>query len=284
MSARDELAQYFTPRVVIDFALDVLEVMGGTLAGAQVVDPACGPGEWLEAALQRGAARVVGVDRDPAMVHHWQERGLLADTHWELKVADGLRPEVLLEAGFDVVLGNPPFGAGLADDSEAALRRLAQVCRVPWQGDDGGTLSARALERLRRCPTELLFMERFVRLSRPEGWVVIVLPEGALSNARGRNMRKWLLSEVTIAAVIGLPRSAFSAQRTTAKTALLVMRRDKAPAGHEVALAQVDACERTVFERVLAHLRRRRNISTRPPEGLIPPPLLRGSPRPAGGD
>ena len=85
-----KLGQFFTPRPVVDFALAALQVFGASIEGSRLIDPACGPGEWLAAGLAAGAGTVTGVDCDPAMPLAWREAGLTSEPNCLLMVADSL--------------------------------------------------------------------------------------------------------------------------------------------------------------------------------------------------
>lgn len=277
MDARQALGQYFTPRPVIDFALRALARFGAPIAGAHVLDPACGPGEWLAAALAAGAATVTGMDCDPALTAAWRASGLAAEPRCRLEVRDGLTPGAVADAGFDLVVGNPPFGAQLPDPSPAALRELARCYRLPRRGPQrlSHEPSAADVRRLARFPVELLFLERFVTACRGGGSMAIILPEGVLANARWRGVRAWLLAEVTVHAVVALPRAAFRAHATTARTSLVLAERTAPPPGHEVLLAEVGDCAPDALSALLAALKHGRALAEHPPAGLLPPPLLR---------
>lgn len=278
MSDPPALGQFFTPRAVIDFAFDALGAFGAEVAGARVADPACGPGEWLRAALERGAAQALGADCDPAMARTWADSGLVRDPRCTLAVADGLSAGVLPEAACDLVVGNPPFGADLADAGPDALRELARTSRLPFPDRADRLLvepSQSDLRRLARYPIELLFLERFARLCRPGGCIAIILPEGVLSNARWRHVRAWLLGAMTVQAVIGLPRSTFRAHATTAKTCLLLMRAHPPAPDHEVGLAEADSPDAEALAALLIELRAGASRTDGPPLGLLPPPVQR---------
>lgn len=277
MNARQALGQYFTPRPVIDFALDALVRFGAQIAGARVLDPACGPGEWLAAALVRGAGAVTGLDCDPALAAAWQPRGLGADPRCRLQVRNGLAPGTVEDAGFDLVIGNPPFGAQLPDTGPEALRALARTYRLPRRGPERLVYepSAADLRRIARFPVELLFLERFVSACRAGGSIAIILPEGVLANSRWRRVRAWLLAEVAVDAVVGLPRAAFRRHATTARTCLVLARRTPPSPRHRVLLAEADDCSPDALRELLAALARGASLADGPPDGLLPPPLLR---------
>ena len=250
---RSDLGQFFTPRAVIDVALEILRDLGAEVVGARVCDPACGPGEWLHSALCAGAAEALGIDCDPAMPRRWSETGLSSDPRCRLLVADGLAPALELTRSADVVLGNPPFGAELSDLRRDALRDLAlhyNLARKVGQPQLLGSPSNADIDRVRRFPTEVLFLERFVEICRPDGWIAIILPEGVFANSRWRYVRRWLLDELTVHVVAALPRATFRAHATTARTCLLLMQRRPPDPSHEVALCRVDDCTAVSLARV----------------------------------
>lgn len=250
-SAKADLAQFFTPRSVIEFALAVLSDLGANIEGLRACDPACGPGEWLAGALAAGAGEVVGVDRDAALTELWHEAGLATDPRSRMIVADGLGWNRASEEGFDLVLGNPPFGVDPADTGQAALRDISERYVLPSLGRQQSLfvhLSAAQLQRLRRFPIELLFLERFVELCASGGWVAIILPEGIFSNNRWRDVRRWLLDRTTVHVVTALPRTTFRAHATTARTCLMLLQKSPASADHEVLLGQVEDCAREGLE------------------------------------
>lgn len=273
-----ELGQFFTPRPVVDFALDALAVFGARIDDATLIDPACGPGEWLAGGLQAGAATACGVDCDPEMIGAWQAAGLTSNADCMLSVADSLDPHLAASGRFDLVVGNPPFGARLADRSEGDLREIASHYRLFGKQSDSNSLrepTAADLERLRRFPTELLFLERFVELARDGGWIAIILPAGVMANSRWKHARSWLLDALTIHAAIALPRATFRAHSTTASTCLLLMHKRPASPDHRVALAGVEDCSAESLQKLLRACEDGSIVANAPPEGLLPPPLFR---------
>lgn len=275
---RRELGQFFTPRPVVDFAFAALQVFGARVRGARLIDPACGPGEWLAGGLAAGAGPVMGVDCDPAMIDSWREGGLASNRDCLLMVADALDPRSPAPRSFDLVVGNPPFGTSLEGRSRRDLREIARSHRLfspPGRGRLFDEPTDARLSRLKRFPTELLFLERFVGLAREDGWIAIVLPEGVMANSRWRYVRAWLLGEVTLHAVISLPRGTFRAHATTARTCLLLMRRSPAAPEHQVALAGVRQCTEASLRELLEALTNGDVMVPEAPDGMLPPPLFR---------
>jgi len=248
---RRRLGQFFTPDAVADFAVRVLEphiALGAegdsprvrSSNGVRIVDPAAGDGVFLRAARRLLGDRVadsVGLDIDRAAADCGADAGV--------RLGHGLLEDLGV---FDVALGNPPYAAdgmrclsGLADGnrSEDAWRLAAHVlgqsvlwrhrvgCEAPLEDLRARRMTralAAELHRAARFPIEILFVERFVSLLKPGGWMAVVLPEGLLANARWAFVRDWLEASGRLHAVFGLPRL-FARAGATARTALVVYRR-----------------------------------------------------------
>ncbi len=256
--SRKQRGQFFTPPEVARFLVELLVRLAPALrtaADTRIIDPACGEGVFLDAAravLPLPPARLVGVDLYPQTGGFWAGGAVGV----EQRVGDGLlEPD---EGGFDLVLGNPPFhsdalhclregGEGVDDIGRA--RRLEDALLADFQlwrrvidprtprgnaqlalpgtreAEPEPRLPARTREQLARFPAELVFLERFVRLCRPGGYVAIVLPEGVVANRRLQYVRDWLLESCQLLGVVSLPRGTFRRSGTAAVTATLLLRR-----------------------------------------------------------
>lgn len=244
---RKLLGQYFTPPTVVNFALQSLRWLEGTCSEPpcqSLIDPSCGEGAFLRAAVAGGFVaphRAWGVDRDPSLRERWAGNGLCGPSGPFLHLADGLLDDPQAwdapQGGFHWVVGNPPYaGEGLKTANPTVLADVAarfDLCRRRF-----GTRPTPA--QIRRFPIEVLFLERFWQLCRPGGLLAIVLPVGIFANDRCCFVRQWLLQSATLHAVVGLPRRAFGAHKTTAKTCLALLRKSEPAPGHQVALAEVE--------------------------------------------
>lgn len=204
------LAQHFTPPAVARLAWDAVRTLAGDelRAGACVIDPAAGEGALL--AVVGPAYQTTGIEIDGRLVEQGCRR---ADRFYTGDGLLGAFPAVADES-FDCVLANPPFG------------KLGPM--LPWFGPDG---SSRLVQRFRLLdeqkqvpafPVEALFAERALQLTRPAGWMALILPEGFLANARRQGVRDWLLARAEVRAVVALP-GAFN----KVQTALVVLRRSE---------------------------------------------------------
>src|SRR5882757_763305 len=187
------IGQFFTPEIVADCMFRVAGVRGKQ----RVIDPSCGDGSFLR--IAPNGLELYGCEIDPqyaAVVKHLipAKRFIASDALTEL---------VGLWGTFDLAIGNPPFSA------QASLERRPEIL----QGFDLGA------GRTSQC-LEVLFLELFLKLAKPNGRIAIILPDGPLSNKPFQYVRDWLLCRAQVEAIISLPRGIFS--RTTAKTNVLI--------------------------------------------------------------
>jgi len=132
---RAELGAYYTPPALCERLLDLATEAGVDWRTARVLDPACGGGAFLSPVARRMAdnmkdrspaialtnilARIQGFELDPFAA--WMSQVFLEVTLEHLCIAAGERlPPVVrvcdsleqapTESGFDLVVGNPPYG------------------------------------------------------------------------------------------------------------------------------------------------------------------------------
>lgn len=123
--------------------------------------------------------------------------------HWELEFPevffseDGTRR---VDAGFDAVLGNPPWDMvradGTADRAQARLQGSALVRFVR----DSGVYEARSDGQVNRYQ---LFAERSLALCKPGGRFGLVLPSGVVSDAGSAGLRRLLFSRSAVEQIVG---------------------------------------------------------------------------------
>lgn len=125
--------------------------------------------------------------------------------HWELEF-----PEVFFDgdgrrhprAGFDAVIGNPPWDMIRGDAGSGAARERARLDanRVVRFARDAGVYEASGQGHANRYQ---LFVERTVALLREGGRCGLVLPSGLLSDHGSSPVRRLLLSRCNVDGVVG---------------------------------------------------------------------------------
>ena len=232
-TARKARGQFFTPvnvaKQLLRTAREDLERFGlSAVAPGPVLDPACGDGAFLEAALAVGwaslAGELHGLDID--------EEVLSGPAGASLRVANGLLSAASLEGRFAATVGNPPYGGrGVRDLDPSDLQRLGSMFES-WRLDGEGRarpFEQARLSRLTRFPIASLFVELFLRAVRPGGAACVLLPESLFCNRREAGLRAWLLRHAQLVSVTALHADTFAGTGTRARTSFVVLCRRSRP-------------------------------------------------------
>ena len=125
------------------------------------------------------------------------------------KIQEPIIKEEDKNSGCTVILANPPFGS--KEKKETILNKYIL----------GSKNSIRNSQK-----TEILFLEKGIKLLKPEGKMLIVIPSGILSNESYKYVRDYLHSEAEIRAVIDLPTHTFVQSGVpTIKTSILYLQK-----------------------------------------------------------
>ena len=223
-SVRSGMGQYFTPKEVIDFIVEIMRPNVREL----IIDPFCGSGHFLTSAIdfvrkthanadkifhEFAFTRLHGIEKSDRMVRiAMTDMRLHGDGHSNIRCIDSLLPfsnyPDLYRESFDLVMTNPPFGVDLPYES---LNHLGPF-----------TL---AEERRSGISLEIVALERCLQLLRPGGRLAIVLPDSVLSNKNTSSVRDWVKGQAKIRAILSLPVDTFSPFGANIKTSILILRK-----------------------------------------------------------
>ena len=301
---RGELGQFFTPRQIVDFMVQVVDPKEGEV----ICDPASGSGGFLircfehvrsgieadvhsqklvarkriEAArlpddmearrinkefsrlnadvevasddsrLWRVARRCIfGVDAEARAARTSKMNMIMhGDGHGGIHHHDGfVDVNGIFANRFDIVLTNPPFGSTVGEDQKVggtAETRVALSVESRRQyeaqfGDAYRVSHSQLLQAERNhasilslydlgkeqkgVKSEILFLERCVRLLKPEGRLGIVVPDGILNNPSLEYVRDYIEDRATLLGVVSIPDESFRSAKTAVKASLLFLQR-----------------------------------------------------------
>jgi type I restriction enzyme M protein len=153
---------------------------------------------------------VFGTDAEPRSARTAKMNMIFhGDGHSGVHHHDGLlNVNGIFEERFDVILTNPPFGARVSKDYEITdADRYHDEKKISHYLSRYGDRYNDALKQVTAnigksllslydlgkysTLTEVLFMERNLRLLRPGGRMGVVLPEGVLNNSQLQTVREW---------------------------------------------------------------------------------------------
>jgi type I restriction enzyme M protein len=215
---RGELGQYFTPRKMVEFMVDLLAPTRSDL----VLDPSCGSGGFLIYVLRSVAAQIrmqqrnlpqhqlervirdhinstiFGTDLSPRMVRAARMNMIMHGDGWSgiqrghgLRIQEGLHPY----NRYSLILSNPPF-AGFETD-ESILTNFE--------------VGKNASGKIRGVNRAIVFVEQIINLLSEGGRAGLVLPRSIFENQSYsfRRLRQIIFEKCEILALVGLPRTAF---------------------------------------------------------------------------
>lgn len=187
---------------------------------------------------------IYGTDANPRMARTSKMNMIMhGDGHGGVHHHDGLlNINGIFEERFDVILTNPPFGQNVdrgqliseADKftDEEMKKKYKKKYGVAYdealkQVDDHIGESLLSLYDLGNISTltEVLFMERCLRLLKKGGRMGMVLPEGVLNNKNLQAVREYFEGKAKIILICSIPQDVFIAAGATVKPSLVFMRR-----------------------------------------------------------
>lgn len=244
MSSQGDAGQFRTPRHIIDFIVQAVDPQ----KDETILDPACGTAGFLISAYKHivGAndgldditglptnqeqrlkpeerAKMLknfhGYDIDPGMVRlslvNMYLHGFVAPN---IEEYDSLTYEDRWNDDFDVILANPPF-----------------------MTPKGGVRPHKRFQ-IQANRAEVLFVDYIAEHLKPKGRAGIVVPEGVIfqNSSSGKQLRKYLLDNDLVWAIISLPAGVFLPY-SGVKTSILLLDRQRAKENNEILLIDVGA-------------------------------------------
>ena len=205
---------------------------------------------------------IFGTDANPRMARTAKMNMIMhGDGHGGVHHHDGLlNVNGIFENRFDVILTNPPFGSRVEKSLKITeADKFTDEAKIKHYTRRYGEEYTKALEQINgnigesvislydsgklSGLTEVLFIERCLRLLKPGGRLGIVLPEGVLNNTQLQSVRELFEGMAKIIFITSIPQDVFMASGATVKPSLMFFKKFTA---EEVALyeqAKTTACE-----------------------------------------
>ncbi|HLA59066.1 MAG TPA: N-6 DNA methylase, partial [Puia sp.] len=258
---RGNFGQYFTPRPIVRFTVDVLPIKNDSF----VLDTSCGSGGFLLFALNKirdeANRRYPNQKSDTKQFDRWKKywhdfasRNLYGieineqisraakmnmiihdDGHTNVITSDGLLPpaELVLPSKnsgfkynhFDFIVTNPPFGSSIKKSEKSYLKNYDFGKK---ESDWLDVKRKNTIELRDNQSSEILFIEQCHNFLREGGFLAIVLPDGVLTNSSLQYVRDSIEERFQIIAVVSMPQTAFSATGAGVKSSVIILRKHTA--------------------------------------------------------
>lgn len=300
---RGELGQFFTPRTVVDFMVELLDPEEGEV----ICDPCCGSGgflikafEYVREKIENNIQKVkeqikaelldeeyensteadksiieelfsqyinvlnmeldtncesrlkdlsrnciFGTDANPRMARTAKMNMIMhGDGHSGVHHHDGLlNVNGIFENRFDVILTNPPFGSRVEKSLKITLadKETNEEKIAEYEKKYGKEIYHKAMSQINdhigesvlslytsgkhSGLTEVMFIERCLRLLKPGGRLGIVLPEGVLNTTQLQSVRELFEGMAKIILITSIPQDVFMASGATVKPSLMFFKK-----------------------------------------------------------
>ena len=254
---RGNFGQYFTPREIVKFIVDVLPIEHDS----KVLDTSCGSGGFLLYALNKVRDKATELypnyskdvrqyDRWHKYWHDFAEKNLFGieiseqisraakmnmiihdDGHTNVITSDGLLSDETIIAKtnnqgfkygtFDFIITNPPFGSTVRQSEQAYLKTY----QLGKKEEDWLAVATPPQNTRDGQSTEVLFIEQDYKFLKEGGYLAIVLPDGILTNSSMQYVRTQIEDWFRIVAVVSMPQTAFMANGAGVKSSVLFLKK-----------------------------------------------------------
>lgn len=243
--------QFFTPKNVVKMIVNMMDIQ----PNEKIIDPFCGSGGFLVEALKDvwnksennnnelgWPEREIEIEKQKIAIENFRgidkddflskvckaqmailgdgrggvfcENSLDIPSRWQPKTQD----KIALNK-FDVVITNPPYGSKIKIDDKDILKQFD--VGLKWKKDKktGNWIKDKMKEN---DTPQNLAIERCMQFLRPGGRMALVLPDGIYGNDSLGYIRKYLLDNGRVLAIIDLPKETFMPHTSTKTTVILI--------------------------------------------------------------
>lgn len=239
-----KLGQYFTPRELVQVMLAMIgkrKILNSVMSGTslKVLDPACGTGGFLVHLMQNSIDQLgemlksrevtksnydkliktikedtfYGSDANEGVAASAKMNMIIAgDGHTNIQHEDSLSIKSQNwsseSADCNLILTNPPFGTSESDSLNT--KDMAQFDVATTKG-------------------QYLFIQKMIKSTIAGGEICTVIDEGVLNTDSGSKLRKYILQQCKLIAVVNLPYETFKPNKINVKCSLLYLEKRETP-------------------------------------------------------
>lgn len=250
---RGELGQFFTPRTIVNFMVDVLNVKEGEL----LCDPCCGSGGFLIKAFEKVQDDIdndihqriqtfkgKGVDNKDTISSLFDEldKSRKGSRYYKLchdyfygvdanvRMARTSKMNMIMhgDGHVGVYQHDGLLNVGAIKENMFDVILINPPFGVHVDRSIKMTQSGQSLGELYELNSgnaEILFIERTINLLKPGGRAALVLPEGVFNNSTNSKVRKFVEERAEILSIISIPADVFLSSGANIKPSILIIRK-----------------------------------------------------------
>lgn len=237
------LGQYFTPRPLVDIMAGLVgreRIFNAVLSGTpiRVVDPACGTGGFLVFLMRETLMQVEAAHRDNRLTSATRDELTSRIKHDVFHGADA-NERVASAAKMNMIIAGDGHANIVAEDTLTAAARVWRVrggvdlviTNPPFGTSESDSLQTHDLSSYGVSTTrgQLLFLQRMLREVKPGGLICTVIDEGMLNTETAAGVRRAVLEQAYLRAVVRLPPETFRPNKINVRSALLLLERRESP-------------------------------------------------------
>lgn len=248
---KGQSGQFFTPQ---NAAQAIVKMVKPT-TDQKILDPACGAGGFLVATIKYwlgngekiDGIKIYGIDKDAYLIHLAKiHLACLGVNTKHIICADSLKWDENflghMDALYDVILTNPPFGSNIQAGSEETLSKFELAYKYKKHKDNK---YYRSDVINTSTPPQVVFLEQCTNLVKENGKIGIVVPESLISSKKYGFVMNFLIRKCKVNACVGMPDELFKTSGkggTHTKTCLLTLNKCEVSSEYPIFMAEAKWC------------------------------------------
>ncbi len=267
------LGQYFTPRTVVKFMVDLANLSVSAKRVPRIIDACCGTGGFLIEALARLTDAVDAHRSLTRQERHKIMRDLRMERLWGIEAHETIARVARINMYLHQDGGSRIYKADSLDKEHAvepnvtgrALKDFEELKKAlvnedvtfdvaltnpPFamryeakKEDERKILRQYVLARVgtkgnlaASLRSSVLFLERYYDLLRDNGTLLTIIDDSVLNTTTAAPVRNWVRQHFYIKAIISLPKNCFVAAGSASKTSILMLERKATPSDDQPSL------------------------------------------------
>ncbi len=233
-----KLGQYFTPRELVQVMLSLVgrkKIINSVLSNSdlKVLDPACGTGGFLVHLMQNSIDQLSDKLKSREITRSTYDKSIKTikeDTFFGSDANEGVAASAKMNM---IIAGDGHTNIQHEDSLSITSTNWSSskpdcnliLTNPPFGTSEGDSLTAKDLTQfdINTTKGQYLFIQKMIKSTVSGGEICTVIDEGVLNTDSGRYLRKYILQQCKLIAIINLPNETFKPNKINVKCSLLYL-------------------------------------------------------------